>query len=103
MISAKRRSQQARPSGEEFLHHALLEGAGLVPPLLQRHQLHVHVGENGGDGGLFGERWERYLEFFKRASNDLWDREGLSGERYRLLELYLIAAPLMIVRLPIGV
>ena len=51
------RLDQSRPSGEEFLHHALLEGAGLVPPLLQRRQLQVHVGENGGDGGLFGNCW----------------------------------------------
>ena len=42
----------------------LLEGAGLVPPLLQRRQLQVHVGENGGDGGLFGGRRERHFLLF---------------------------------------
>ena len=31
-------SNESRPSGEEFLHHGLLEGAGLLPPLLQRRQ-----------------------------------------------------------------
>lgn len=58
-------SHQSRPSGEESLHHALLEGAGFVPLLLQRRQFQVHVGENGGDGGLFGEGGE--------CERQLWD------------------------------
>ena len=43
------------PPGQQFLHHALLEGAGLVAPLLQRRNLRVHVRQHGGDGGLFGD------------------------------------------------
>ena len=46
---------EPRLAGEQFLHHGLLEGAGLVAALLQRRQLGVHVGEDGGDGGLFGD------------------------------------------------
>lgn len=40
--------------GEQFLHHTLFEGARLGQPLLQRLDLGIHVGEDGGDGGLFG-------------------------------------------------
>ena len=50
-----------RSSGEQFLHHGLLEGAGLLSPLLQRRQLRVHVRQHLGDGGLFGEGRKRNL------------------------------------------
>ena len=46
------RSNQSRPAGEEFLHHPLLEQAGLVPFLFQRGQLRVHVREHLGDRRL---------------------------------------------------
>ena len=54
-INCVKHSNESSLSSQEFLHHALLEGAGLFTPLLQGGQLRVHVGENGGDGGLFGE------------------------------------------------
>ncbi len=37
------RSNQSRPPGEEFLHHPLLEQAGLDPFLFQRGELRIHV------------------------------------------------------------
>jgi hypothetical protein len=49
------RSYEARPSSEQLLHHRLLERAGLFAAGFQRRQLGVHVGEDGGDGGLFRE------------------------------------------------
>ena len=52
-----RRSYKANPSGEQFLHHALLEAAGLGELGFQRGDLGVHVGEDGGDGGLFMPRF----------------------------------------------
>ena len=55
-------SYQPRPPGEEFLHHGLLEGAGLLPPLLQRRQLPVHLSQHRRDGGLFGVGWEWNLQ-----------------------------------------
>ena len=45
-------------TGEELLHHTLLDRAGLVEAALQRGDLGVHVGEEGGDGLLFRERRE---------------------------------------------
>ena len=39
------------PAGEEFLHHALLEGAGCRRPLPQLRQIHVHLFQQGCDGG----------------------------------------------------
>ena len=56
LVGRCRCSYESCSPGQQFLHHALLEGAGLVAPLLQRGDLRVHVGEDGGDGGLFGER-----------------------------------------------
>ena len=47
-------SNQSRSSGQQLLHHALLEGAGLGQPGFEGGDLGVHVGEHGGDGGLFG-------------------------------------------------
>ena len=44
------------PAREELLHHALLDGAGLVPAAFQGGDFGVHVGEDGGDGALF-IRW----------------------------------------------
>ena len=55
------RSNQSRPAGEEFLHHPLLEQAGLVPFLFQRGQLRVHVREHLGDRRLLGWRRQRNL------------------------------------------
>ena len=49
------RSNQSRPAGEEFLHHPLLEQAGLVPFLFQRGELRIHVREHLGDRRLLAE------------------------------------------------
>jgi hypothetical protein len=46
---------QPGAAGEEVLHHGLFEGAGFLPPLLQRRQLRVHLRQHLGDGGLFGK------------------------------------------------
>ena len=53
------RSYQPNPPGQEFLHHAVLEGAGLVAAGFEGGQFGVHVGEDGGDGGLFGFGWRQ--------------------------------------------
>ena len=50
------RREQPDPSGEEFLHHTLLELVGFGQLGFQRGDLGVHVGEDGGDGGLFEKR-----------------------------------------------
>ena len=55
------RDGQADGAGEELLHHTLLDGAGLVEAVFQRGDLGVHVGEDGGNGLLFGEGREGYL------------------------------------------
>ena len=44
---------EANPPGQQFLHHALLEGAGLVAAGFEGGEFGVYVGEDGGDGGLF--------------------------------------------------
>ena len=36
------------------MHHALLEGAGFGELGFQFGDFGIHVGEDGGDGGLFG-------------------------------------------------
>ena len=64
-------SYESRPAGEKFLHHGLLEGAGLSPPLLQHRQLPVHLRQHRRDGGLFGEGWKLNLVF-------LSDNAGMS-------------------------
>ena len=55
------------------MHHALFEGAGLGQSLLQRGDLGVHVGEYGGDGGLFfhmfGDRLSRQIDTLLTGSN----------------------------------
>ena len=43
-------TEQPNPAGQERLHHALLDGAGLVSASFQRGDFGVHVGEDGGDG-----------------------------------------------------
>ena len=58
-------SHQARPAGEEFLHHGLLEGAGLLPPLRKRRQLRIHLHQHLGDGDLFGKERTDKSSFFK--------------------------------------
>ena len=47
------RFHQPYLAGEELLHHALLDHAGLVAAGFEGGDLGVHVGEDGGDGGLF--------------------------------------------------
>ena len=54
-------SYEPRPPGEQLLHHRLLEGTGLVAAGFEGGQLGVHVGEDGGDGGVFGEWWNQEL------------------------------------------
>ena len=57
---------EPRLAGEQFLHHGLLEGAGLLAPLLQRGQFDVHVRQRLGDGSLFDEGWwHSHLERLK--------------------------------------
>ena len=51
------RFDQSNLSGEQFLHHALPDGAGLGKLFFQRGKFGVHVGEDGRDGGLLGNRW----------------------------------------------
>ena len=53
---------EPRLAGEQLLHHGLLEVAGLVAAGFERRQLGVHVGEDGGDGGLFVMIGQRDLE-----------------------------------------
>ena len=48
-------SNQADPSRQQILHHPLLERAGLGEASFEGGEFGVHVGENGGDGGLFVE------------------------------------------------
>lgn len=47
-------SHQPDAAGQQRLHHALLEGAGLGEFGVEGGDLRVHVGEDGCDGGLFG-------------------------------------------------
>src|SRR6185436_4068082 len=47
-------SYQANPPGQQLLHHALLELASFGELGFQRGNLGVHVGEDSGDGFLFG-------------------------------------------------
>ncbi len=56
-------SYDAYPPRQQLLHHALLEIAGLVPARFQGRDVGVHVGEDGGYGGLFGVRGKLYDEF----------------------------------------
>ena len=66
--SGRRCSYEPNPSGEQFLHHALLEG-GFVTAGFQGCDLSVHVGENSamavcsGFGGRAIETAARYLPF----------------------------------------
>ena len=44
---------QSRFTRQQLLHHALLHGLRLVELFFQRGDVGIHVGEDGGDGGLF--------------------------------------------------
>ena len=57
LIRVNPRFNQPHPSREQLLHHPLFDGAGFVPTLLQRGDLGVHVGEDGGDGVLLITRF----------------------------------------------
>ena len=46
---------QAGFAGEQFLHHALLDEAGLVAAGFEGGEVGVEGGEDLGDGALFGE------------------------------------------------
>ena len=46
-------SYQPDAPGQQNLHHALLKRTGLVAAGCQGGEFGVHVGEDGGDGGLF--------------------------------------------------
>ena len=46
-------SYQPYLSGQQIVHHALLEFAGFGEAGFEGGNLGVHVGEDGGDGGLF--------------------------------------------------
>ena len=56
-------SWQANLPGEQLVHHALLEGTGFGELGFQFGDFGVHVGEDGGDGGLLGNRWQLKLYF----------------------------------------
>lgn len=53
---------QSNPPGQQFLHHPLLQQPGFVTLPFQCCDPGIHVGEDGGNGGLFGERWSTKLE-----------------------------------------
>ena len=53
---------EASLAGEELLHHAVLDGAGLVAASFQCGDLGVHIGEDGGDGCLLLDRRQRHLD-----------------------------------------
>lgn len=42
-----------------ILRELRVDGLGLIASSLQRSDFGVHVGEDGGDGTLFGKWWER--------------------------------------------
>src|SRR5205814_732922 len=69
---------EPRLAGEQFLHHGLLDSAGLFAPLFQCSEFGVHVGEHGGDSGLFGERWKRAGDRRKSRTSDMDNRIALS-------------------------
>jgi len=54
---------QANSAGQQFLHHALFEGAGFFTTGFESGDFGIHVGEDGGDGLLFGEGGERNGNF----------------------------------------
>ena len=56
------RFHQPDSTGEELLHHALLDCAGLVAASFKRGDLGVHVGEDRGDGVLLVDMRKRHLE-----------------------------------------
>ena len=58
---------QACPAGQQFGHHGLLDGVGLVAAGLEGVDLVVHVCEDGGDGALFVEGREVQLEVLNHA------------------------------------
>jgi hypothetical protein len=65
-------SYKPRLSSQQFLHHALLEGAGLVTSLLESGKLGVHVGEGAGDSPLLGKRREGDIGIPNLAQTNLW-------------------------------
>jgi hypothetical protein len=57
-------SYEAGPPGQQFLHHALLEGTGLVAAGFERCNLRVHVRQYFSDGGLFGNFRQPHFNAF---------------------------------------
>src|SRR6266516_4816163 len=57
-----RYSYQSDPSGEQVVHHAPLELAIFGELGFQRGDLGIHVGEDRGDGVLFGKLGHRKLQ-----------------------------------------
>ena len=49
-------------TGKELLHGCLFEVALLGDELIQRGDQGIHIAQGGGDGALFGERWDRVLK-----------------------------------------
>ena len=47
---------EPRAAGEKFLHHGFFECPGFIAADFEGGEFGVHIGEDGGDSGLFGER-----------------------------------------------
>ena len=58
-------SYQSYPPREQVVHHALLELAGFGELGFEGGDFGVHVGEDGGDGGLFGNWRNSEIQFRK--------------------------------------
>ena len=58
-------SYQPYAPGQQHLHHALLKCPGFVAAGFQGGEFGVHVGEDGGDGGLFGNRRQHHQNTFE--------------------------------------
>ena len=54
---------QSNPSGEQLLHHALLDLLVLGQFLFQQLNFAVHIRKDLSDCFLFGELWNNYIEF----------------------------------------
>ena len=54
-------SYQPGSPGQQLLHHSLFQCAGLGEPDFEGGGLGVHIGKDGGDGGLFFKGRQAYL------------------------------------------
>ena len=84
-------SYQLNPSGQQFLHHALLEGAGLVAA---DGEFGVHARENGSDGGLLGDWRDRQYQFHNIGFTDAGYFRAYGIEHELLTYMAVAAGPL---------